>query len=260
MSSAPRSSEGTQPPATVFMPAFNEAASISQVVREFSDVVVKPLGAELLICEDGSTDGTDDVLKKLSAEVPMRLVTSRTRKGFSRAVKDGLNLARSEYVFFTDSDGQYDPNDFWKLWSARDSYDLIIGRKLYREEKFYRAFLSRGFHILVKAFTDVPLKDMDCGFRLIRREVVGAVLADVGSLGYSFNAEFSILTYRRGFRVIEVPISHRPSLQGSTSIYTWDKMPKIIFHQLVGLLRLAYRLNREPATAHPPSRSDPVRT
>jgi dolichol-phosphate mannosyltransferase len=248
-------SNGSSAPVTVFLPAYNEAETITQVLREFTEVVVKPLNAELLVCEDGSTDGTEKVLERLAAEMPMRLVTSRPRKGFARAVKDGLSLARSDLVFFADSDGQYDPQDFWKIWEVRDSYDLIIGRKVYREEKFYRAFLSRVFHCLIKAFTTVPLQDMDSGFRLIRREVVEDVLPEVRSLAYSFNAEFAIISYRRGFRILEVPISHRASMQADTSIYTWNKMPRIIFAQLIGLLRLANRLNRSHQAVRPPSRS-----
>jgi len=237
------------------LPVYNEASSIAQVLREFSETVCGPLNAELLVCEDGSTDGTEKVLENLCAEVPMTLVTTRGRKGFARAVADGLKLAQSELVFFADSDGQYDPKDFRRIWEARESYDLIIGRKLHREEKFYRALLSRGFHAMIKAFTGVPLKDMDCGFRLIRREVLQQVLPEVRHLTYSFNAEFAIITYRKGFRVLEVPISHRPSMEGDTSIYTWNKMPKIIVAQVMGLLSLANRLNRSDRAARTPSRS-----
>jgi glycosyltransferase involved in cell wall biosynthesis len=255
MTSAKNRSDVASAPVTVFLPVYNEADSIAQVLREFTETVVAPLNADLLVCEDGSTDGTDKVLQQLSAELPMRLVSSRTRKGFAGAVRDGLKLAKSDLVFFADSDGQYDPKDFWKIWQARDSYDLVIGRKMHREEGFYRTLLSRGFHLLVKAFTTVPLEDMDCGFRLIRREVVQEVLPEVRSLEFSFNAEFAIIAYRKGFRILETPISHRPSMQGDTSIYTWNKMPRIIVAQLVGLLRLANRLNRSPGVAQAPSRS-----
>lgn len=240
-------------PLIVFMPAYNEADSITGVLREFTETVVKPLHGELLVCEDGSTDGTDRVLRELASELPMQLVTGRTRKGYGGAVRDGLNRVDSDFVFFADSDGQYDPKDFWEVWKARASYDMIIGRKVQREEKFYRTLLSRGFHVLVKAFTTVPLQDMDCGFRLIRRETVEQVLPEVRSLRHSFWAEFTIVAYRKGFRILEVPISHRASSRGVTSIYTWDRIPRIIVEQVVGLLRLARRLNRSDRTGAAPA-------
>jgi glycosyltransferase involved in cell wall biosynthesis len=249
MPTAERDANTSASPVTVFMPAYNEAASITQVLREFAETVVKPLNGRLLVCEDGSTDGTEKVLQQLSAELPMQLVTGRARKGYAGAMKDGLRQVNSDLVFFVDSDGQYDPVDFWKVWEARESYDMVIGRKVRREEKFYRTLLSRSFHVLVKALTTVPLEDMDCGFRLIRRATVEQVLPEVGSLPHSFWAEFSIVAYRKGFRILEVPISHRPSQRGVTSIYTWNKMPRIIMGQVTGLLRLSRRLNREDRTA-----------
>jgi glycosyltransferase involved in cell wall biosynthesis len=235
---------------------YNEAESIGAVIGEFDRKVVTPSGGRLLVCEDGSTDGSRDVLRKLSRELPMELVTSPDRKGYAGAAHDGLSQATTPWVFFADSDGQYDPQDFWKIWAARDQYDMIIGCKTRREERYYRVFLSKGFHLLAKAFTTIPLRDIDCGFRLIRRDVIDRVLPDVRSLRYSFWAEFSIIAYRKGIRIGEVPVSHRASLRGGTSIYSWNKIPKILILQVVGLLRLARRLNREKRSGSPaPPRS-----
>jgi glycosyltransferase involved in cell wall biosynthesis len=240
---------------TLFLPVYNEVSSIEGVLRGFYEQVARPLGAQLLVCEDGSSDGTPEVLEKLAREIPMRLVTSRERKGYGGAMRDGLRLVETPYVFIADSDGQYDPSEFWKIWNAADSYDMVIGCKVHREERFYRTLLSRGFHMMIKALTSVPLTDMDCGFRLIRRDVIAKVLPDVRSLRYSFLAEFSIVAYRKGFRVLEVPVSHRARLNGTTSIYAWNRIPWIIYHQVMGLLRLAWRLNRSAGdtSREPPS-------
>lgn len=236
--------EDRPPRLTVFLPVYNEASSIAGVLREFSETVTAPARARLLVCEDGSTDGGREVLELLGRSLPLELVTSPNRKGYANAARDGLQRITTEFVFFSDSDGQYDPSDFWKIWNARGSFDMVIGRKDERQERFYRIVLSRGFHLLVKAFTAVPLRDMDCGFRLIRREVVASVLPEVRSLKYSFWAEFSIIAYRKGFRILEVPVRHRPSLRGSTSIYSWNRLPRILVLQVLGLLNLARRLNR----------------
>jgi dolichol-phosphate mannosyltransferase len=232
------------PQLTVFLPVYNEAGSISGVLDGFYSGVVRPLGAQLLVCEDGSSDGSPEVLARVAQQIPMRLVTSRVRKGYGGAMRDGLSLVETPFVFIADSDGQYEPSEFWKIWNAADSYDMVIGRKVHRQERFYRALLSRGFHVLIKAFTNVPLQDMDCGFRLIRRDVIVKVLPEVTSLRYSFLAEFSILAYRKGFRILEVPVVHQARINGSTSIYSWNRLPWIVSHQVVGLLRLARRLNQ----------------
>ena len=241
----------SNPQLTVFLPVYNEAGSISDVVMGFYTEVVRPLGAVLLVCEDGSSDGSGEVLQRISQQIPMRLVSSRDRKGYGGAMQDGLRLVETPFVFIADSDGQYAPSEFWKIWNAAGSYDMVIGRKVRRQERFYRALLSRGFHLMIKALTSVPLEDMDCGFRLIRREVLRKVLPEVRSLRYSFLAEFSIVAYRKGFRILEVPVEHRARISGSTSIYSWNRLPWIIVHQVVGLLRLARRLQAADGAAAP---------
>lgn len=227
---------------TVLLPVFNEARTIEPVLRDLNDKVVQPYQAHLLVCEDGSSDGTAALLARLAPELGFTLESHPDRQGYAGAVRNGLSLAGSSVVFFSDSDGQYDPVDFERLWKEIGSCDMVIGRKIERQENIYRRFLSRGFHVLIKAFTNVPLQDLDCGFRLIRKDVIQAVLPQLGSLRYSFWAEFSILAYRQGFRIREVPISHRARVHGSSTIYAWNKLPRILILQFLGLLRLARRL------------------
>ncbi len=229
---------------TVFLPVHNEADTIESVLNDFHAQVVAPTGADLLVCEDGSTDGTDEVLERLAARYPMRLQTSRGRKGYADAVRDGLRSVVTQWVFFTDSDGQYYPEDFWKLAAHAKDYDMVIGRKVNRDEPFHRILLSRGFHVLAKALTGVPLQDMDCGFRILRREAIDRILPKVGSLPYSFWAEFSILAYRSGLRIMEVPVSHRSRLNGTTTIYRWERLPAIVGRQFLGLAALSRRIRR----------------
>lgn len=234
---------------TTVVPVYNEAGSIANVLREYHQAVVQKWGGKLLICEDGSTDGTPELLARLAPELTLTVYSGPLRKGYARAVRDGLSLAVTPWVFFTDSDGQYDPRDFNRLVREMSHFDMIIGRKVHRQEKYYRTFLSRGFHVLAKAFTGIPFSDIDCGFRLIRQEVINEVLPHVGSLPYSFWAEFSILAHRRGFRIAEVPVRHRARLNGSTSIYAWNRLPRILVVQLLGLLQLASRLNHSSSTS-----------
>ena len=249
LAAAPGSASGAEPskraanPAlTVFLPVHNEAEMIGEVLDVVYREVVVPTGADFLVCEDGSTDGTDEVLRELAKRYPMRLLAGGSRKGYADAVREGLQQIRTPLTFFADSDGQYDPRDFWRLWPHAAEYDIVVGRKVVRDEPLHRILLSRGFHVLAKMATQVPLKDMDCGFRLVRREVVEEVLPEATTLRYSFWAEFTMIAYRKGFRILEVPITHRSRPRGTTSIYTVDRLPGIMRHQFVGLLTLGRRL------------------
>jgi|SRR5205823_930562 len=231
---------------TILLPVHNEAQTIEQVLAGFWEAVVQPTSAKILICEDGSTDGTGEVLRRLAGKYPLRFVNGTDRKGYAGAVRDGLLQIDTSQVFFADSDGQYYPEDFWKLWRHVEEYDMIVGSKVNRSEPLHRLLLSRGFHLLAKVMTGVPLQDMDCGFRILRRDVADKVLPEVRSLPYSFWAEFTILAYRKGIRILEVPVSHRSRLNGDTSIYQWNRLPMIVRRQFRGLIELARRL-REPA-------------
>jgi glycosyltransferase involved in cell wall biosynthesis len=227
------------------MPAYNEAETIETVLREVHKTIATPMRSSILICEDGSTDGTRDVLARLARELPVDVVSDERRMGYAGGVKRGLLLAPGDSVFFCDSDGQYDPQDFWKLVADLPDSDMVIGCKVRREEPFHRTVLAWGFHVLVRTLFGIRLRDIDCGFRIIRRSYVNAVTPTVASLPYSFWAEFTILGALRGFRIKEVPISHRNRLVGGTSIYQMDRLPRIIITQFLGLLKLRRRILAE---------------
>jgi len=248
---------GRDPDLTVLIPVHNEAEIIGSVLPQFYREIVVPTGAELLVTEDGSTDHTQRVLEGLASQYPMRLEMGGARKGYTEAVRDGLRHIRTGLVFFADSDGQYDPADFWKLWPHIRDYDMVIGRKAKRDEPRHRIVLSRGFHILAKSFTSVPLKDMDCGFRILRREVVEKVLPEVNALPYSFWAEFTIIAYHMGFRILEVPISHHNRLHGVTATYLPRRLPNIVWRQFFGITALGLRLRRTAGRTLKPTRKRP---
>jgi len=228
---------------SILLPVHNEADTVEQTLLSIRDQIGIPLNAELVVCEDGSTDGTDAILRRLAEKGVIRLLTDAWRKGYAGAVRDGLRHIRSDFVFFTDSDGQYDPADFWRLWPAAQACDIVIGRKVKRQEPLHRILLSRGFHVLVKALFNIPLRDIDCGFRILRREMLDDVLPEVHSLPFSFWAEFTIVAYQKGYQIMEVPVAHRPRLRGLTNIYRFERLPSIIIAQLIGIIRLRRRLS-----------------
>jgi glycosyltransferase involved in cell wall biosynthesis len=224
-----------RPAISVLLPVYNEAKVISDVVRTFHDEICRKVSAALVLAEDGSTDGTKEILASLKREFPMVLLSGLDRKGYAKAVSDALRSCSSDWVFFSDSDGQYSASDFWKLWKNRDDYDMIIGSKVRRSEGAHRIILAKGFHKIVNGLFRLNLHDGDCGFRLIRKEVIRSVIDKVKFLDYSFWAEFTIRSCLEGFRVCEVPINHSSRTHGDTHIYKPSKILMIIFKQLRGL-------------------------
>jgi dolichol-phosphate mannosyltransferase len=231
-------SPAPKPMLSIVLPAYNEAESIRGVVLEYFGEIVTKLPSKLIVAEDGSVDQTPEILTGLAAEVPITLLSDRNRKGYAKGVADALKASKEEWVFFSDSDGQYFPSDFWSLWENRNGYDMIIGRKMHRDEGFHRVFLSKCFHLLFNNLLGLRLHDADCGFRLIRKKVIDSVVEDTTILNYSFWAEFSIRACLKGFRVREIPIRHASRVSGGTRIYSTSKLPKIVWKQLSGLARL----------------------
>lgn len=228
---------------SIVMPVHNEAAGIERVVSAFYEEIVQKTGAEFIIAEDGSTDGTKEVLQSISAKFPIRLTLGRTRKGYAMAAKDALRQASSTYVLFSDSDGQYLPSDFWSIWNKKDDADVVIGRKVNRAEGVHRLILSKGFHFLARALFGVRLRDIDSGFRLVKRTVLLSVLNSVEKLEYSFWGEFTIRAYSSNAKIVEVPIRHYARAEGGTRIYGFRKLPIIVSKEFLGLVRLRRELS-----------------
>lgn len=227
-----------QPIIDIIMPVYNEVEIIRSVVIDFYREIANKLPCRFIVAEDGSVDGTREVLLSLKNEVPISLFHDDKRKGYCKGVGDALKRSQGEWVFFSDSDGQYFPSDFWRLWQNRGNYDMIIGRKLHRSEGLHRTILANGFHNIVNNLFDLNLHDSDCGFRLIRKELVDSIVNEVKYLNYSFWAEFTIRACLKGFRISEVTINHSNRASGGSQIYKPSKIPLIVLKQLKGLVQL----------------------
>ncbi len=220
------------------MPVYNEVDGIEGVVSSFYDEIVRKTNAEFIVAEDGSRDGTKEKLLDLSRKIPMKLYSHNQRKGYATAAKEALKKASTEYVLFSDSDGQYRPSDFWRIWAQKDNADMIIGVKTSRAEGPHRLVLSRGFHFFARALFGAKLRDIDSGFRLVRRSVLVSILDTVDKLEYSFWGEFTLRAHERRAKIVEVPIHHNRREHGKTRIYGVSKLPVIVLKQIWGLLQL----------------------
>jgi glycosyltransferase involved in cell wall biosynthesis len=177
------------------------------------------------------------VLERLAEELPIRLYTSNERKGYQQAVIDAISHACKEWLFVVDSDYQFAAIDFWRLEPYRRSNDIILGIKRPRRDPFYRVWLSAGFNALLRACFDVPYRDMDTGFRLLRRTAVQKITPEVSHLAF-FTAEFVVRAHYAAFRIQEVPVHHYARKAGSTSIFFVSRLFLICFQQFVAVLKM----------------------
>jgi glycosyltransferase involved in cell wall biosynthesis len=224
---------------------YNEAAVIEEVIRSLQAEVCSRLSvSELVVAEDGSWDGTKEILNRLAEEIPMRLISGEQRKGYIQAYRDALGLARHDWIFFTDSGGKHDPEDFWKLYEHAPRYDLIQGYKVNRQDEFYRILLTRVFNRLLNGYFGVSFRDIDCGFRLFSRTLALDLQRQDWIFHDLINSELTLRAVYSGYKVKEVPVSHFARKSGPSRGLPPGKIPGVVLRTLANLPRLKRSLRR----------------
>jgi glycosyltransferase involved in cell wall biosynthesis len=229
----------------VVLPAYNEGASIGSTLRDFYSKVTleSKIPIRFVVCEDGSTDDTVLVLQRLAKEIPLKLISDPMRKGYSRAVIDGMRGSDSEWIGFIDSDGQCDPGDFAKLRDVRTGADLVMGWCNPRSDGLVRKVMSKVFGLVYRALFDVRVRDPSCPYLLIHRPALNKILAgNVGILKQGFWWEFVARATALDLRIVETPVRHLVRKSGTTQVYRPTKVPRIAAEHLVGLWRLKREL------------------
>lgn len=214
---------------SIFFPAYNDARSIGPLVatadrtaRELTD------DYEIIVVDDGSSDDTPAVLRALCQEYPLlRVVTHSVNRGYGGALRSGFRAAMKDAIFYTDGDGQYDPGQLRELWSAlQGGADVAQGYKVERQDPLRRVVIGEIYKAAVKRLFALRVRDVDCDFRLIRRDVFEKVelCADSGAIC----VELVKKTQDAGFSFVEVPVQHYPRQHGTS----WAFRPAQILHML----------------------------
>jgi glycosyltransferase involved in cell wall biosynthesis len=238
---------------SLVFPVHNESFIIEQTLRNYLwELQERVPDLELIVSEDGSTDDTKSVLERLSREMPMKLYMSDDRKGYQQALIDAISYATKPWLFIVDSDYQFAAIDFWRLEPHRRDFDVILGMKAPRRDPKYRVLLSRGYNFLLRQFLNVPYRDMDTGFRLIRRDIANEISPEVKFMSF-FTAEFVVRAHHKGYKIIEVPVPHYARKIGSTTIFFISKLIPICLKQFFGIFRLRAEIQSQKRL----SRSNP---
>lgn len=201
------------------IPVFNEEGNIERLIAEIQAVCAERAvnNYEILPVSDGSTDGTNSLLKKLSASHPrVRGIVVRVHQGKAAALSAGFEHARGEIIVTLDGDGQDDPHELPKLLAKLDEgYDMVSGWKQQRLDSFMKNQSSRVFNAVTRFMTKLDLHDYNCGFKAYRREAAKQLLV-YGEL----HRYIPVLLAANGFTVTEVPVKHRKRWSGRSKYGT----------------------------------------
>jgi glycosyltransferase involved in cell wall biosynthesis len=231
-----------RPNLSIILPAHNEVGSLERVVSEWDAAIRKIPGLHhvFIICEDGSTDGTKELIVELEPRYPILNNSLSWRRGYGQAVTDGIGLAETDYVLCIDSDGQIGPDQMAQVWSHRSEDHFLIGWRYPRLDPPVRLIYSKLFKFYHSLLFPNRLHDPSCPFVLAHTKLLRRVVPSLGYMKEGFWWGFVGACWKLKIPIEEVQIRHRQRFAGDTQVYKVAKMPGIILRNGIGLLKLRF--------------------
>ncbi len=206
----------------IIIPAYNEEENIRNVVRDWHPIAQKHgKDSRLVIIDDGSKDGTYEILKECCSEYPLLTPLTKPNGGHGATVLYGYQYALSqgaEFVFQTDSDGQTLSSEFEEFWKLRYDYDMVIGNRCSREDGFSRVFVTKVLKLVICLCFGVKVTDANTPFRLMQAGTLKKYLPLIPDGFNLSNVLLSVIYAKKKLRVKYLPITFRPRQGGENSI------------------------------------------
>lgn len=199
------------------MPAYNEEQNLPRMIADVVAIMrARSHDFEIVVTNDGSKDRTGAVLAELATIYPeLHPVEHPVNRGYGAAVFTAITHAQRDLVFFTDSDRQFKLEELDLLLPLIANADMVVGYRAPRRDPPLRVLFGKGWSTLVTILFGYTARDIDCAFKLFRREVITTVGPQIKARGATFSAEFLVRAKRAGFRIVEAPVSHLPRTAGS---------------------------------------------
>jgi glycosyltransferase involved in cell wall biosynthesis len=224
------------PAISVFLPSHNEEGNVERVVRSYLAELPRVADDfEVIVVDDGSRDRTGEIADRLAAEDShVKVVRHHVNQGYGGAVISGIRAATKPYVLLCDGDGQFDPSDLERLIPFVPEYDVVAGHRVRRADPLIRKINGKAWTILVRVLLGITISDIDCGFKLFKREKLeGMVLRARGAM---ISTELMARLAGRNAKVIEVDVKHLPRLTGEQSGANLKVVARA-FKELIALYR-----------------------
>jgi glycosyltransferase involved in cell wall biosynthesis len=218
------------------LPVYNEEESIGEIldnINNFLSVKDTFTRYEIIVVNDGSYDDTAKVLEGHLHKIPhLRVVTHSKNLGYGNALISGIKNSRFPLVFFMDADRQFDIAGVSDMFSVLEDSDMIIGYRDKRKDKLRRIILARFYGWLVFLFFGLKVKDVNCGFKLFRKEIFND--ANIFSRAGVFYTEILLKALKRGYAIKEAPVRHFPRVSGKQTGASF----RVIFEAIIDFSKL----------------------
>jgi len=212
---------------SIFFPAFNEEGNIVTTIIDARNAAMSVSKKyEIVVVDDGSTDRTVEVVRELQVHDPnIRVIKHTKNRGYGAAIKTGLKACKMDWIFFTDSDGQFHYDELDKFVLASTKADLIIGYRKKRMDPFHRVFVAQ---VLLKVWNFVlfglTIRDVDCAYKLFKKEVRDKIILETESA--ITVTEFIVKAKEMGYKIIQIPVVHYSRKFGEQTGGNWKVILK----------------------------------
>lgn len=226
---------------SVFFPAFNEEKNIQKTLEKaFQVLETLPLkNYEVLVINDGSKDQTAKILENLKKKYfKLNVITHQFNKGYGEALKSGFYNAKYPWIVFTDSDGQFDFSEVIKFLEKSSEADLVVGYRIDRQDSLLRVIFGWGWTTISNVLLGIKVRDVDCAFKLVRKEVVDRIPKLRSSRGAMVSPELLAKAQKEGFKIVEIGVHHYPRTGGRQT----GANLKVIVKSFADLFRLWWKI------------------
>jgi len=202
----------------MFFPAYNEERNIEKLVKDAISILKKIANKYeiLIIVYEGSTDKTVPIVKNLSKKDKRvkLIIQPKDKKGVGYAIKMGFDNAKYDYIFYADSDNQFNLQEFKKFIPYLNTYDIIAGYRINRQDPFTRILTSKIYNTLIKIIFGTKERDVDCAFRFVNKRIFKKIKL-ICRLGVG-TTELLVKARKAGFKIKEIGVHHYPRKAGSS--------------------------------------------
>ena len=227
---------------SVFFPTYNEEANIKNTVEKAKTVLTDLVSEwEIIIINDGSADNTKQILEEfVRSDRQIRIINHEVNRGYGVSLRSGFYGAKYPWIAFTDSDGQFDFKEISAFIEKQQetNADLVIGYYKKRQVSRFKVITSRMWEIAVMLLFGLNLRDIDCGFKLISKKVIDEIPKLESERGAFISSELLIKAKKMGFKIVEIPVTHLPRLQGKGT----GRNFKVILQSFIDLFKLWRKL------------------
>ena len=201
---------------SVVLPAYNEEENIRPVVEKIYRYLLKKFKTfEIIVVNDGSRDGTEAEVRQMMKRVSqLKLINHPANRGYGAALRSGFYAAKYPWVFYTDSDGQFEIADLEKLLPLTDKYDIVARYRVNRQDPLMRIFIARVYNLVIRLALGLSIRDVDCAFKIYRKRVFEKIklMSETGLV----DAEVLVKAKCAGFTIGQTGVRHFPRTRGQT--------------------------------------------